>query len=151
MSLPPRLAPCILIDNESHYAPTRKHACATHLTNQRPRSRRVSLAATLTGCAAPRLEESSGIQVVASTSVYGDIARAIGGEAVSVTSLISDAAQDPHSYEASARDQLALSHADVVIENGGGYDDFVTTLLKGTDNADATVSARTTRSSSPTR
>ena len=97
------------------------------------------LAATLTGCTASTVEESSGIQVVASTSVYGDIARAIGGEAVSVTSLISDAAQDPHSYEASARAQLAISDADVVIENGGGYDDFVTSLLQGTDNTDATV------------
>jgi zinc/manganese transport system substrate-binding protein len=94
---------------------------------------------TIAGCSAPAAEESDGIQVLASTSVYGDIARAIGGDAVSVTSLISDAAQDPHSFEASAKDQLAVSKADVVIENGGGYDDFLTTLLKGTDTADATV------------
>jgi zinc/manganese transport system substrate-binding protein len=97
------------------------------------------VSAALTGCAAPASKDAAGIQVVAATSVYGDIARAIGGDAVSVTSLISDAAQDPHSFEASAQAQLALSHADVVIQNGGGYDDFVGTLLKGSDNADATV------------
>ena len=39
-------------------------------------------------------------------------------------------AVDPHSYEANPQDRLALSHADVVIENGGGYDDFVDTMLK---------------------
>ncbi len=46
-----------------------------------------------------------------------------------MTSLISSPAQDPHSFEASARDSLAISRADVVIENGGGYDPFVDQLL----------------------
>lgn len=71
------------------------------------------------------------VSVVASTNVYGDIARRIGGGKVEVTSFISDPSQDPHSFEASARTRLALSEAGVVIENGGGYDDFMDTLLKG--------------------
>ncbi|MFB4295386.1 metal ABC transporter solute-binding protein, Zn/Mn family [Actinomadura sp. NTSP31] len=70
------------------------------------------------------------VAVVASTNVYGDIARTIGGGRVRVTSFISDPAQDPHSYEAGTRNRLALSRAGVVIENGGGYDDFMGTLLK---------------------
>jgi zinc/manganese transport system substrate-binding protein len=68
------------------------------------------------------------VPVVASTDVYGDLAAAVGGDAVSVTSLVTSAAQDPHSYEASAHDELAVSRADVLIENGGGYDDFVDRL-----------------------
>ncbi|MFI0372293.1 metal ABC transporter solute-binding protein, Zn/Mn family [Actinomadura sp. 1N219] len=68
---------------------------------------------------------------MASTNVYGDIARRIGGGEVSVTSFISDPGQDPHSFEAGTRSRLALAKAKVVIENGGGYDDFVGTLLKG--------------------
>jgi len=90
----------------------------------------------LSGCAsAAPAEEASGVSIVASTNVYGSIAEAIGGDLVSVTSLISSAAQDPHSFEASAQDQLALSKADLVIENGGGYDPFIDTLLdaSGTD------------------
>lgn len=71
------------------------------------------------------------VSVVASTNVYGDIARQIGGDKVKVTSFISDPAQDPHSFEAGTRTRLALSRAGVVIENGGGYDDFMDTLLKG--------------------
>ena len=47
-----------------------------------------------------------------------------------MTSIISDPTQDPHSYEADPQNQLALSKADVVIENGGGYDDFMDTMLK---------------------
>lgn len=97
------------------------------------------LAATtllLAGCAATPEPVDATIRVVASTNVYGDIAQAIGGDLVSVTSLISGASQDPHSFEASARDQLAISEADLVIVNGGGYDPFMDTLLaaSGTDS-----------------
>ncbi|MFC0042276.1 metal ABC transporter solute-binding protein, Zn/Mn family [Actinomadura rayongensis] len=79
------------------------------------------------------------VAVVASTNVYGDIARQIGGDRVRVTSIISDPSQDPHSYEASTRTQLDLSRARVVIENGGGYDDFVDRMLKTARNSSATV------------
>lgn len=96
----------------------------------------IALCLALAGCStAATLQKDDGlIHVVASTNVYGDIAKQIGGDRVSVTSIISDPAQDPHSYEADARVQLALSKADVVIQNGGGYDDFVDTLLKGANN-----------------
>jgi len=87
----------------------------------------------LTGCS-PQPEaspgEAEGINVVASTNVYGDIAKAIGGDKVSVTAIITKTSQDPHSYEATAQDRLAVSKAEVVIENGGGYDDFLHTLAE---------------------
>src|SRR4051794_4336234 len=94
----------------------------------------------LAGCSAPSAGSDDGvIRVVASTNVYGDIATTIGGDAVHVTSLMSDPAQDPHSFEASAQNQLAVSKADIVIENGGGYDEFMQTLLKGADNSSASI------------
>ena len=70
------------------------------------------------------------VSVVASTNVYGDIVKTIGGPAVSVTSIIDSPEKDPHEYEADAQTQLALSKAQLVVENGGGYDDFVDTMLK---------------------
>jgi zinc/manganese transport system substrate-binding protein len=82
---------------------------------------------------------SSGITVVASTNVWGGLAQTIGGDAVAVTSIIDDPDADPHEYEASSRNQLALSKAALVIENGGGYDDFMETMLKSAGNDDATV------------
>jgi zinc/manganese transport system substrate-binding protein len=66
---------------------------------------------------------------VASTNVWGDIAHQISGDRATVTALIDNVNQDPHSFEASARDQLAVQEADIVIMNGGGYDDFVETLV----------------------
>ena len=102
----------------------------------------LTAALALTGCAGSgsSAEPTDGrIRIVASTNVYGDIARQIGGDAVAVTSLIDDPSQDPHSFEADGQVQLALSKAQIVLENGGGYDDFVDTLLKGANNKDATV------------
>lgn len=98
-------------------------------------------AVVLVGCAedAPGpVEGVSRISVVATTNVYGSIAEAIGGDHVEVTSIITSAAQDPHSYEASAQDSLAISHAAIVIENGGGYDPFIDTLLEAS-GAEAVV------------
>ncbi|WP_171110308.1 MULTISPECIES: zinc ABC transporter substrate-binding protein [Streptomyces] len=82
---------------------------------------------------------SSAIPVVASTNVYGDMVEQIGGAQVKVTSIISNPDQDPHSYEANSRNQLELSKAKVVIENGGGYDDFIDRMLKSSDNSSAEV------------
>ncbi len=92
-------------------------------------------AVVLAGCASS--PEASGsddvIQVTASTNVYGSLVEQIGGDRVEVTSIISSASQDPHSYEASARDRLGIQNADLVIQNGGGYDAFIDTLLEGSD------------------
>ncbi|MEV5341500.1 zinc ABC transporter substrate-binding protein [Streptomyces sp. NPDC052676] len=82
---------------------------------------------------------SSAVPVVASTNVYGDIVEQIGGRRVEVTSIMSDPARDPHSYEVGTQNRLALSKAEVVIENGGGYDDFVDRMLKSDDNSSAQV------------
>ncbi|OAN42718.1 metal ABC transporter solute-binding protein, Zn/Mn family [Microbacterium sp. H83] len=89
-------------------------------------------ALALAGCSSPAAGEGGDgtIQVVASTNVYGSLAAQIGGDRVDVTSIITSASQDPHSYEASARDRLTLQKADLVIENGGGYDAFIDTLLE---------------------
>jgi len=89
----------------------------------------------LAGCAAAPAQEPSGVPVVASTSVYGDLVATVGGDRVSVTSLIDGPNQDPHSFEASARDQLAVSRAELILLNGGGYDPFMDGLVSasGTD------------------
>ncbi|WP_370290202.1 metal ABC transporter solute-binding protein, Zn/Mn family [Nocardioides sp.] len=78
------------------------------------------------------------IAIVASTNVYGDIASVVAGDRADVTSLITSPSQDPHEYEASAQDRLRVGKADIVIENGGGYDPFVDTLLEDA-RSEATV------------
>lgn len=85
-------------------------------------------AATLTSCSSTPVDHGK-IQIVASTNTWADIASQIGGDLVEVTALIDDISKDPHSFEASARDQLAVNNADIVIANGGGYDDFMNKLV----------------------
>ncbi|HET6743333.1 MAG TPA: zinc ABC transporter substrate-binding protein, partial [Kribbella sp.] len=79
------------------------------------------------------------IKVVASTDVWGDLAGSVGGDKVEVTSIITSPDADPHEYEANTRNQLALTDAAVVIENGGGYDDFMDRMLTSAKNTSATV------------
>ena len=93
-----------------------------------------AIGAALSGCSGSAGDPSAGIQVVASTDVYGSLASTIGGAQASVTSIIDDPAKDPHEYQADARTQLAISRAQVVIENGGGYDDFVDTMISASGN-----------------
>jgi zinc/manganese transport system substrate-binding protein len=104
-------------------------------------------ALVLAGCASAtsatddNATDSSAISVVASTNVYGQIAEAIGGELVDVTSIVTNASQDPHSFEASARDQLTVADAQLVIENGGGYDGFMDALLEASKSEAEVVTA----------
>lgn len=102
----------------------------------------VVAALVLTGCSSaadPSGSNGGKLSVVASTSVYGDIAQVIGGDAVTVTSIMNNPAQDPHSFEASAQNELSISKAAIVIENGGGYDDFMGTMLASVGNSKTTV------------
>ena len=100
------------------------------------------VAVALAGCASPApADDAEGLSVVASTNVYGDIAQSLAGDLATVTSIIDSAAIDPHSYEASAQDQLAIANADIVIENGGGYDPFVDVLVDGSGSSAIVISA----------
>lgn len=98
------------------------------------------LVATLAGCAGTPGSDAPGgrVRVVASTNVWGDIAAAVGGPHVEVTALVTGQGQEPHEFEATPRSALAVSRADVVVRNGGGYDDFVDPLISA-HGQDATV------------
>ena len=70
-----------------------------------------------------------GVRVVAAENVWGSIARQIGGAAAAVTGIIAGPAQDPHSYEPTARDARLMATAQLAIVNGVGYDAWASRLL----------------------
>ena len=74
------------------------------------------------------------LRVVASVEVWADVARAVGGNHVTVDAIITNPAQDPHSYEATARDQLLVNRADLTVANGGFYDQFFSILAQSSPN-----------------
>ncbi|MFL5925586.1 MAG: metal ABC transporter solute-binding protein, Zn/Mn family [Gaiellaceae bacterium] len=89
------------------------------------------LAAGLAACGG---KSDGRLPVVASTNVYGDIARQIGGAHVAVTSVLKDPNADPHLFEPGTATGLAVAHARVVIENGLGYDAFMSRLEQAAPN-----------------
>ncbi len=99
----------------------------------------LTLSLALTGCgsstapsgapAATPTADGAAVRVVASTNVYGSIVSAIGGDRVAVTSIIDSPDADPHEYESTPADAAAVNAAQLVVVNGGGYDDFATKLV----------------------
>lgn len=88
----------------------------------------VAGSAVLAGCGGhPAHPHASA--VVASTDVWGSVARAVAGTHVAVKSILSGAETDPHSYEASPSDAAAIADAALVVYNGGGYDGWVDDVL----------------------
>ena len=81
------------------------------------------------------------VAVVTSTNVWGDIVAQVGGEDVSVTALAKDPAADPHSFEPNAQAQLSVSKADLIVENGGGYDDWMDTMIAASDSSAPVINA----------
>ncbi|MEY2457994.1 MAG: zinc/manganese transport system substrate-binding protein, partial [Acidimicrobiaceae bacterium] len=83
---------------------------------------------------------SSGpIFVVAGDNFWGNIISQIGGSHVQFTSIVSDPNADPHEYEASAANAAAIANANFVLENGLGYDDFMSKLLSASPSSNRDV------------
>ncbi len=89
----------------------------------------IGLIAFVSACGAGAGQAPPGtIAVVAAENEYGNVAAQIGGKDVSVTSIESNPNTDPHSYEVSPYVAEEVGGAQVVIQNGLGYDDFMSKI-----------------------
>ncbi len=79
------------------------------------------------------------ISVVAGENFWGSIAGQLGGAHVSVLSIVGDPNADPHDYESSAMAARAVAQAQYVIQNGAGYDDWLTKLLAASPSSQRRV------------
>jgi zinc/manganese transport system substrate-binding protein/manganese/iron transport system substrate-binding protein len=70
-----------------------------------------------------------GLRVVATTTQVADLAANVGGDRVRVTSLLKPGI-DAHDYEPSPADVDALAHADVVLENGVGLEEWLGDIIE---------------------
>lgn len=85
----------------------------------------------LAGCgSAPRASSPAGgkISIVAAENQYGSVAAQIGGRYVQVTSIVSNPNTDPHTYEVSPSVARQIGQAQLIVENGLGYDDFISKI-----------------------
>ena len=92
----------------------------------------VTLALLATGCGGgggATAAEDGKLNVVAAENFWGSIAEQLGGQEVTVTSIIDNPAADPHDYEPTSADARAFAGAQLAIVNGIGYDEWASKLL----------------------
>ncbi|MGA2911696.1 MAG: zinc ABC transporter substrate-binding protein [Candidatus Levyibacteriota bacterium] len=80
------------------------------------------------------IQNNDKVGVVAAENFYGDIVKQLGGEHVSVVSILSNPNVDPHEYESNVQNALAVTNANIVIENGLDYDTWIDKLLSASPN-----------------
>ncbi len=68
------------------------------------------------------------MHVVATTTVFADLVAQVGGDRVSVRSLV-PAGGEPHTFDPRPSDVTAFKDADLVVMNGLGLDDWVVNLM----------------------
>jgi zinc/manganese transport system substrate-binding protein len=71
------------------------------------------------------------LQVVASFSILGDLVENVGGDAVEVATLIGPGV-DAHTYDPAPADLVVLSEADLVFENGLGFEPWLDQFFAST-------------------
>ena len=74
-------------------------------------------------------DDAGSVNVVATTTVLGDIARNVGGDAASVEQLLQPNS-DPHDYEPRPDDVVATSKAGIVLASGDGLDGWIEEVVE---------------------
>jgi zinc/manganese transport system substrate-binding protein len=88
------------------------------------------------GCGSAHTLADGKIGAVAGENFYGELISRIGGDLVSVTSILNDPNVDPHTYESNTGNAEAVADATLVVENGLGYDAFLDHLLGASPRSD---------------
>jgi zinc/manganese transport system substrate-binding protein len=79
------------------------------------------------------------ILVVAAENTWGSIARALGGDEVAVSSIVVNPDTDPHAYDPTAADAIAVARSGMAIVNGIGYDMWASRLLAANPSSSRVV------------
>ncbi len=82
---------------------------------------------------------ASTIKVVAAENFYGELAKEIGGDAVSVQSIISNPDADPHLFTTAPEHMKSLNEAQIIIFNGVNYDPWMEQILQSLNNKHAII------------
>lgn len=75
------------------------------------------------------------IRVIGAENQYANVLGQIGGRYVSVTAVLKNPNTDPHTFEASPSVAAAVSRAQLIVQNGLGYDSFINDIEAASPNA----------------
>ena len=96
---------------------------------------------TLTSCSSAKSEsknDSGKISVVTTIFPYYDFTRSIAGDKADIKLLLSPGSE-PHSYEPSPSDIVAIENCEIFIYNGGESDEWVESVLDSIENKNMKV------------
>jgi zinc/manganese transport system substrate-binding protein len=80
-------------------------------------------------------KKSNVISAIGAENQYANVLSQIGGKYVSVSSVLNNPNQDPHSFEASTSVAESVSRAELIVQNGVGYDGFMNTIESASSNS----------------
>ena len=87
----------------------------------------------LAACSAPANDASQQddriLQVVATTTIVGDVVSQVGGDAIDLTVLLPPGT-DPHGFQPTPQDMTRVADAQVIFMNGAGLEAFMQSLLE---------------------
>ena len=88
------------------------------------------LASACSSSSASGSSDASGgaIVTVGAENEYANVIQQVGGKYVQASAIMSNPATDPHTFEASASVARLVSGAQLVVQNGVGYDTFMNTI-----------------------
>jgi zinc/manganese transport system substrate-binding protein len=75
------------------------------------------------------------IVAVGAENEYANVISQVGGKYVQVSAIMSNPNTDPHTFEASASVAREVSAAQLVVQNGVGYDTFMNTIENAAPNS----------------
>lgn len=78
----------------------------------------------------PSKSHQKPIRVVTSLNFYGEVAKAVAGDHGTVTSFINSSAVEPHEFQPTTKQAKQVAIANVAIENGLGYDAWMSKMVK---------------------
>jgi zinc/manganese transport system substrate-binding protein len=93
----------------------------------------------LAGCSSSAAAINGKIIAVGAENQYTSVISQIGGRYVDATSVMSNPNTDPHTFEASAQVAATISAAALVVQNGLGYDSFMTKIESASPSSSRTV------------
>jgi zinc/manganese transport system substrate-binding protein len=79
------------------------------------------------------------IQAIGAESEYASVLSQLGGRYVQVSSVLNNPNSDPHTFEASASVAEEVSQAQLIVQNGVGYDTFMNVIEGGSPSSSRTV------------
>jgi zinc/manganese transport system substrate-binding protein len=79
------------------------------------------------------------IEAIGAENEYASVIAQVGGKYVHVDAIMSNPATDPHTYEASPAVAREIGQAQLIVQNGVGYDSWATTIENATPSASRTV------------